>query len=81
MTPSSSQGPHEKVSIVVIGEYDGEAGLRPLKAKRHRWENSRSDETGRRRDPTNDTPEPVLRTLSTGVGSDTKECERLLLGT
>ena len=55
------------MSIVVVGECDGEAGLRPLKAKRHRWEDSRSDEIGRRRDPTNDTPEPALRTLSTGV--------------
>ena len=55
------------MSIVVIGEYDEEAGLVPLKAKRHRWEDSRSDETGRRRDPTKDTPEPGLRTLSTRV--------------
>ena len=45
----------------------GRAELVPLKAKRHRWEDSRSDETGRRRDPTNDTPELALRTLSTGV--------------
>ena len=48
-------------------EYDGEAGVGPLKAKRHRWEDSRSDEPGRRRDPTSDTPEPAWRTLSTGL--------------
>ena len=45
----------------------GRAGLVPLKAKHHRREGSRSDETGRRRDPTNDKPEPALRTLSTGL--------------
>ena len=40
----------------------------PPKAKRHRWRRTAwSDGTGRRRDPTNETPEPALRTLSTEV--------------
>ena len=34
-TPSSSQGPREKVSLVKFGEYDGEAGLR-IKEYYHR---------------------------------------------
>ena len=70
--PSSSQGLREKVSFVKFEEYDGEAGVGPLKAKRHRWEDSRSDETGRRRDLTNDTPEPAVRTLSTEVEATPK---------
>ena len=40
----------------------------PPKAKRHRWSRTaRSDGTGRRRDPTNEIPEPALKTPSTGV--------------
>ena len=73
MTPSSSQGPREKVSIVKFGEYDGEAGLRirstaedeasPLE------KDNRSSETGRRSDPTNARPsEPApSRTQCTRV--------------
>ena len=36
-------------------------------AKSHRWEDSWSDENGRRSDPTRETLEPALRTPSTGV--------------
>ena len=36
-------------------------------AKSHRWEDSWSDWTGRRSDPTSETSEPALRTPSTGV--------------
>ena len=64
---------------ISFGKYDGEAGLVPLKAKLHRWEDSRSDETGRRRDPTNAGPsEPApRRMLCTGVeaGSSSRERE------
>ena len=48
-------------------ERQGEGLGVPLKAKRHRWEDSRSDGTKRRRDPTNDKPEPALRMPSTGM--------------
>ena len=39
----------------------------PPKAKSHHWEDSWSDGTGCRSDPTNETSEPALRTPSTGV--------------
>ena len=39
----------------------------PPKAKSHRWEDSWSDGTGRRSDPTTTTSDPGLRTPSTGV--------------
>ena len=60
------------MSIVELEEYDVEAGIGSLKARRHRWEDSRSDETGRRRDSTNDTPEPALRTLCPEVEATLK---------
>ena len=47
-------------------EKQGEELGVPQKTKRHRWEDSWSDETGRRSDPTNETSEPALRTPSTG---------------
>ena len=53
----------------------------PLKAKRHRWEDSRSDGTGRRSDPTNETIRAGAKDAEYKSGSDTKEGERLLLGT
>ena len=39
----------------------------PPKAESHRWEDSWSDGTGRRSDPTNEISEPALRTPSTEV--------------
>ena len=39
----------------------------PPKAKHHRWEDSWSNGTGRRSDPTNETSELALRTPSIGV--------------
>ena len=57
--------------IVKCGEYDGKAGLRIRSTAEGEAsppeKDSRSGETGRRSNPTNDTPEPALRTLSTGV--------------
>ena len=50
-------------------------------AKSHRWEDSWSDETGRRSDPTRETSEPAVRTPSTGVEATPRRergssCER-----
>ena len=51
--------------------YDGISRAKNLEhrrgAKSHRWEDSWSDGTGRRSDPTRETSEPALRTPSTGV--------------
>ena len=51
--------------------YDGISRAKNLEyrrgAKYHRWENSWSDGTGRRNDPTSEKSEPALRTPSTGV--------------
>ena len=57
------------MSIVKFEEYDGEAELKNTTAEGEASPlgGRRSGETGRRRDLTNDTPYPALRTLSTGV--------------
>ena len=79
MTSSSEPGtPRE--SVVFIN--DGRAGLGPLKAKRHRWRRTAwSDGTGRRSDPTNACTRAGAEDAEYMSGSDTKEGERLLLGT
>ena len=53
----------------------------PLKAKRRRWEDSWSDGTGRRSDPTNETTRAGAEDAEYRSGSDTREGERLLLRT
>ena len=47
--------------------------------KRHRWEDSRSDGTGRRSDPTNETIRAGAEDAEYRNGTATKENERLLL--
>ena len=50
--------------------YDGKVGRRnwsTTEGEESPWEDSWSDGTGRRSDPTNETSEPALRTPSTGV--------------
>ena len=49
--------------------------------KRHRWEDSRSDGTGRRSDPMNETIRAGAEDAEYRRGSDTKEGERILLRT
>ena len=49
--------------------------------KRHRWEDSRSDGTGRRSDPTNEITRAGAEDAEYRSENDTKEGERLLLGT
>ena len=49
--------------------------------KRHRWEDSRSDETGHKSDPTNETIRARAEDAEYKSGSDTKKGERLLLRT
>ena len=51
------------------------------KAKRHRWEDSWSDETGCRSNPTNETIRAGAEDADYRSGSDTKKGERLLLRT
>ena len=50
--------------------HDGDVGRRirnTAEGEESPWEDSWSDGTGRRSDPTNETSEPALRTPSTGV--------------
>ena len=53
----------------------------PQKAKRHRWEDSWSDETGRRSDPTKETIRACAEDAKYRSASGNKKGERLLLRT